>query len=204
MKTILITGFAPFGGETVNPSWEAVRRLPDQIGAVRLVKLCLPVVFGKAPLLAWEAAQECNADAVLCIGQAGGRNAVTPEQVAINLRAGSTPDNEGNVYTDTPVWAEAPAAYFSDLPVRRMTEALTDAGIPAKISYTAGTYVCNDTLFTLLHLASLRAADYGKRISVGFVHIPFLPEQAKAGLPCLPLETATKALHCIVSVLYCM
>lgn len=181
MKHLLITGFEPFGGESINPSWEAVQRLPDEIGCWQLHKTRLPVVYGEACAAAQQAAKACSAHAVLCVGQAGGRAKVTPEMVAINLRYASIPDNAGSQPKDEPVAANAPAAYFSTLPVRNMAQAMADKGA---VSYTAGTFVCNDLLYGLLH----------NGLNAGFIHVPFLPEQAKEGVPSMPLEDIVECL----------
>lgn len=186
-KQLLLTGFEPFGGETVNPSWEAVSRLPTQLGDWHIHKLQLPVVFGTAADLLWEAAKDIRPDGILCIGQAGGRAGITPEQVAINLRNGT--DNAGIFYQDAPVIPDGPAAYFATLPVRNMVQSLEKAGIAAAVSYSAGTYVCNDTLYTLLHRCA------GTKTRVGFLHIPYLPQQAKNGAPSLPLPELVRALE---------
>ena len=151
MKTLLITGFEPFGGETINPAWEAVKALPEQIGGWQLRKLQIPTVFGLAAARTLACAAECRPDAVLCIGQAGTRSAVTPEYVGINLRHARIADNLGNQPQDEPVVPGGPTAYFATVPVRAMTAAIEAQGIPAAVSYTAGTYVCNDLLYTLLH-----------------------------------------------------
>ncbi len=165
-KTLLITGFEPFGTEDRNPSWEAVNALPACIGDRTLTKLLLPVEFGHAAELALQAAADCRADAILCVGLAAGRTAVTPEAVGLNVRDASIPDNAGYQPAGEPIQADGPAAIFSTLPVRSMVEAIRSAGIPAKLSYTAGTYVCNDLLYTLLHRFS------GTPTRVAFVHIP--------------------------------
>lgn len=165
-KTLLVTGFMPFGSEDRNPSWDAVDALPDRIGAWRLIKLLLPVEFGRAADLAKAAADNCKADAILCVGLAAGRTAVTPEAIGVNVRDASIPDNTGLKPEGDPIDANGPAAYFSTLPVREMTAAITGADVPAKLSYTAGTYVCNDLLYALLHRYS------GTPVRVAFVHIP--------------------------------
>ena len=146
MKTLLITGFEPFGGEEINPSWEAVLRLPEEIGGYHLSKMQIPVVFGEAAAQVIAAAEALQPDAVLCIGQAGGRAAVTPELVGINLRHGKIPDNAGNQPKDEPIVKGGETAYFSTLPVRTMAEAILARGIPSQVSYSAGAYVCNDVL----------------------------------------------------------
>ena len=194
MKQLLITGFEPFGGETVNPSWEAVRLLPEALGDYRLTKLQIPTVFGRAAGTVLEAARTLLPDVILCIGQAGGRSSVTPEVVGINLREARIPDNAGNQPENVPVVPGAPAAYFSTVPVRAMVGAIRDAGLPAALSYSAGTFVCNDVLFSLLH------AFDGTQTKVGFIHVPFLPEQAKENAPALPLADIVRALTAAIGV----
>lgn len=186
MKKLLISGFMPFGGEDINPSWEAVKALPDKIGEYELTKACLPVVFGEAYRTALRAAKKISADAILCIGQAGGRSAVTPELVGINLRHASIPDNEGNKPEDEPIAEGGAMAYFSTLPVRKMSEAIKAAGIPSNLSYSAGAYVCNDLLYSLL------SAFENTETRVAFIHVPYIPEQGKT--PSLPLSDIVKAL----------
>ena len=165
-KTLLVTGFMPFGSETRNPSWEAVDALPNRIGAWTLHKRLLPVEFDRAAALAKASAAECGADAILSVGLAAGRTAVTPEAIGVNVRDASVPDNAGRRPEGEPIDPNGPAAYFSTLPVREMMRAIASAGVPAKLSYTAGTYVCNDLLYTLLHCFS------GTSVRVAFVHIP--------------------------------
>lgn len=189
MKKLLITGFDPFGGETINPSWEAVRLLPERIGNCCLTKLEIPTEFSRAARTVLAAAEALEPDAILCVGQAGGRAGVTPEVVGINLREARIPDNAGAQPVNAPVAAAGPAAYFATLPVREMVEALRSAGIPASLSYSAGAFVCNDVLYSVLHRYS------GTRTLAGFIHVPFLPEQAKEGVASMPLETIAKALE---------
>ena len=146
MKQLLITGFDPFGGASVNPAREAVMALPDVVGDYALTKLEIPTVFGLAAETVLRAADALCPDVILCVGQAGGRAAITPEVVAINLREASIPDNAGNQPKNMPVVENAPAAYFSTLPVRAMAEEVKAAGIPCSLSYSAGVFVCNDLL----------------------------------------------------------
>ncbi len=173
MKKLLITGFEPFGGEEINPSWETVSRLPDEIGGYTLTKLRVPVVFGEAAQVVLAAAEELMPDAILCVGQAGGRGSITPELVAINLRYAKIPDNNGQQPKDEPITKEGPCAYFSTLPARQMAEAIAAAGVAAQVSYSAGAYVCNDLFYTLLHHY------HNAHTKVGFVHIPYSAEQGK-------------------------
>ena len=195
MKKLLITGFDPFGGESVNPAREAVMALPDAVGDYTLTKLEIPTVFGMAAETVLQAAEILCPDVILCVGQAGGRAAITPEVVAINLREASIPDNAGNQPKNMPVVENAPAAYFSTLPVRAMTEGVKAAGIPCSLSYSAGVFVCNDLLYTLLHHYD------GTDTRVGFVHIPYLPEQAGEGVASLPLEDAVRGLTAAIQAL---
>lgn len=189
---LLITGFEPFGGDAVNPSWEAVRALPGKIGSHQIYKLQLPVVFGQAAELAIAEAERLHADAVLAVGLAGGRKAVTPEVVGINLRDAGIPDNAGLQPHDDPIVPDAPAAYFSTLPVRAMKDAILAADIPAALSYSAGVYVCNDVMYSLLyHFA-------GTQVKCGFMHVPYLPDM---GTPSMPLEKITAAIEAAVEIL---
>ncbi len=190
MQKLLITGFDPFGGETVNPSWEAVKRLPDTIADYMLCKLEIPTVFGAAAKKVLEKAAEFQPDVILCVGQAGGRDSVTPERIAVNIRDARIPDNAGNQPRCDFVIPDGPAAYFATVPVKAMDEAIRAVGIPSAVSNSAGTFVCNDTLYTLLH----RYADTPVRI--GFIHIPYLPDQ---GTPSLPLEQAIAALSAAIT-----
>ena len=195
MKKLLITGFDPFGGASVNPAREAVMALPDVVGDYALTKLEIPTVFGLAAETVLQAAEALCPDVILCVGQAGGRAAITPEVVAINLREASIPDNLGYTPQNQPVVAHAPAAYFSTLPVRAMAEGVKAAGIPCSLSYSAGVFVCNDLLYTLLHHYD------GTDTRVGFVHIPYLPEQAGEGVASLPLDEAVRGLTAAIQAL---
>ena len=186
MKKLLITGFDPFGGEQINPSWEAVSALPDEIGGYTLTKLRIPVVFAESADAVLKAADGLSPDVILCIGQAGGRNAVTPELVGINLRHAQIPDNKGNQPLDEPISQGGKTAYFSTLPVRKMATAIQNAGVQAQVSYSAGAYVCNDVLYTLLSRFE------NSTVKVGFIHIPYCTAQNKT--PSIPLEDVIKAL----------
>jgi pyroglutamyl-peptidase len=189
---ILVTGFEPFGGEPINPSWEAVRRLPDAVGGAEVVRLQIPTVFGRSADVVRAAILEHDPDVVVTVGQAGGRFAVTPERVAINVDDGRLPDNDGNQPIDTPIRPDGPAAYFSTLPVKAMVTAMREAGVPAAVSNTAGTYVCNHVMYQVLHLIDRELP--GKR--AGFVHVPYAPQQVldKPGEPALSIEDMVTAL----------
>lgn len=172
-----------------------MKALPEQIGGWQLRKLQIPTVFSLAAARTLACAAECRPDAVLCIGQAGTRSAVTPEYVGINLRHARIADNLGNQPQDEPVVPGGPTAYFATVPVRAMTAAIEAQGIPAAVSYTAGTYVCNDLLYTLLH-------HYAETpVRAGFIHVPFLSEQAPQGVASMPLAQMIRALEAAVSAL---
>lgn len=192
MKKLLITGFDPFGGETINPSWTAVNQLPEQIGDYELCKLQLPTVYGKAPEILLQKAEEICPDVIICVGQAGGRDAVTPERIGVNIRAARIADNEGIKLDGDRIQADGPAAYFSTLPVEKIRDAIREQGIPAAVSNTAGTFVCNDCLYSALHRFD------GTSVRCGFIHVPYLPEQ---GTPNLPLEQTVRALTAAVRAL---
>lgn len=182
---LLITGFDPFGGAQINPSWEAVQQLPDRIGDYELCKLQIPTVFDGAAQRVLERAAEWKPDVILCVGQAAGRSAVTPERIGINVRSARIPDNAGVQPQEQPVVAGGPDGIFSTLPVADMAAAICDAGLPGAVSNSAGTFVCNDVLYTLLYQYN------GMPVRVGFIHVPWLPEQ---GMPNLPLEKTVEAL----------
>jgi len=195
MKKLLITGFDPFGGEAINPSWEAVRLLPDLIGGWQVTKLQIPTVFDRAAQLVLQQAEMLQPDVILCVGQAGGRRGITPEVVGINLREANIPDNAGNAPQNAPVVSDGPAAYFSTVPVRAMVAAIRELGLPASLSYSAGAFVCNDVLYTLLHHHDRT------QVKVGFIHVPYLPEQAKENIPSLPLDRIGAGLTAAITAL---
>ena len=186
MKKLLITGFEPFGGEQINPSWQAVLLLNDKIGDYNLTKMLIPVVFEQSAKLVIEKANEICPDAILCIGQAGGRSSITPEFVGINLRHATIPDNNGNNPQDQPVIKNGENAYFSTLPMRKIVESINSAGIPCNASYSAGAYVCNDLIYTLLHHFK------NTNTRVGFIHVPYCNEQNKE--PSMAISEIVKAL----------
>lgn len=195
---VLLTGFAPFGGESYNPSWDAVQRLHgERIGGRRVVADCLPVAYaGCLPQLR-ERLDALRPALVLCIGQAGGRPQLSLERIAINVDDARIPDNQGYQPIDVPVIADGPAAYFSSLPIKAMRAALHAAGIPAEISQSAGTYLCNHVFYGLLHELHLRG---DARVRGGFIHIPYSPAQAArhAGAPSLDTETVVRALRSMI------
>ncbi|QIM64084.1 pyroglutamyl-peptidase I [Frederiksenia canicola] len=193
MKKVLITGFEPFGGENINPSWEVAKILAKQphIDAVQL-----PCVFDRSLDVLREKIQTLQPDVVICIGQAGGRSSIEIERVAINLNDASIPDNQGNQPIDTAIVPHAPAAYFTTLPAKAMVQAVKNAGVPASLSLSAGSYVCNHAMFGLLHFL----AENFPQTRGGFIHIPFLPEQGvqHRNAPTMALDTLVKGLNIAV------
>ena len=194
MKKLLITGFDPFGGADVNPSWQAVKRLPDRVGDFELCKLEIPTVFHLATQVVLQKAAEWEPDVILCVGQAGGRDSITPERIAVNIRDGRIADNGGNQPRGEFVAADGPAAYFATVPVMQMAQAVEQAGIRATVSNSAGAFVCNDTLYGILH------AFAGTQVRCGFIHVPYIPEQ---GNPSMPLENITAALEAAIEACAC-
>jgi len=204
MMKILVTGFDPFGGEKINPALETIKRLPDTILGAQIIKLEIPTVVGKSLAKIKEAVEKENPDAVLSIGQAGGRSEITVERVGINIDDCRIPDNEGNQPIDEPVVKGGPAAYFVTVPIKAIVENIKAHNIPASISNTAGTFICNHVCYGVAHLAAQRTTT-GKPMKSGFIHIPFLPEQVigkPALTPSMSLETIisgiTHALEAIV------
>ena len=204
MMKILVTGFDPFGGEKINPALETIKRLPDTILGAQIIKLEIPTVVGKSLAKITEAVEKENPNVVLSIGQAGGRSEITVERVGINIDDCRIPDNEGNQPIDEPVIKGGPAAYFVTVPIKAIVENVKAHNIPASISNTAGTFICNHVCYGVAHLAAQRTAA-GKPMKSGFIHIPFLPEQVigkPALTPSMSLETIvsgiTHALEAIV------
>ena len=173
MKTILITGFDPFGGEKVNPALEAVKSLPSKIRGAEIAWVEIPTVFYKASEVLEAEIEKYQPDVVLCIGQAGGRAGLTPERVAINQDDARIPDNQGNQPIDTPIREDGQAAYFSTLPIKAMVKAIKEEGLPATVSNTAGTFVCNHLMYQALYLADKKFPN----MRAGFMHIPYMTEQ---------------------------
>lgn len=190
--TILLTGFEPFGGEAVNPSWEVARRLNGEaVTGARIVSRQLPCVFGQSLAVLNETLAELQPVLVLALGQAGGRCDLSLERVAINVDDARIADNAGAQPIDEAVVADGPAAYFSSLPIKAMVAGLRAAGFPASVSQTAGTFVCNHVFYGLQHRLAASAA------RSGFMHIPYLPEQAacQTGQPSLPLDTLVSGVR---------
>lgn len=196
---ILITGFDPFGGESVNPALEAVKAMKDEIAGAQIVKLEIPTVFNKSIAKVREAMDREKPDVVLSIGQAGGRFAICPERVAINISDGRIADNEGYQPIDEPIFADGAPAYFTTLPVKAMVEAIKAKGIPAELSNTAGTYVCNHVMYGVLYHIN---KDF-PGVRGGFIHVPFIPQQvvAKKNTPAMALADITAALEAAVEAI---
>ncbi len=195
---ILVTGFTPFGGETVNPSWEAARRLPDRIGEAELIKREIPTEFDGSCAALRALLGQLRPDAVLCVGQYGGASCIRIERVAVNLRDARIADNAGKQPADEPVVPGGPDAYFATVPTRRIADALRGSDIPTQLSYSAGTFVCNSLLYCALHESAQRYP----AMRCGFIHVPYLPGQAKdGGAPSMSLELMVEALETAVKVI---
>ena len=198
---VLVTGFDPYNNDTINPSWEAVRRLEDQIAGAEIVKLQVPTVFHRSIQVIRDAMERERPDVVLSVGQAYGRGDITPERVGINLSDATFPDNEGYQPTDEPIFPDGADGYFSNLPIKAMVEAIRAKGIPASASTTAGTFVCNHVLYGVQY--HVRKSFPGVRS--GFIHIPCLPSQTvnMRGMPSMSLAddviALTAAIEAIVS-----
>ena len=198
MKRLLITGFAPFGGDRVNPSWQAVQALPETVGGWELVKRELPVTFRGAPEALFAAVDEAEPDAVLMVGLAASRGAVTPERQGVNEMVARIPDNEGNQPQNEPVVPGGPEILFSTLPVEDMTEAIQTAGVPARLSDSAGRFVCNALLYSVLY--RLEQAD--DPVPAAFIHVPATPELAEGkDWPTLTLDEIVTALTAAIEAI---
>ncbi|NLW15380.1 MAG: pyroglutamyl-peptidase I [Erysipelothrix sp.] len=173
MKKILITGFDPFGGETMNPAYEAVKLVPNEIKGVKIIKLEVPTVFNKSIAVLDTAITEIEPDVVINVGQAGNRFGITPERIAINEDDARIKDNEGNQPIDTKIFEGGKNAYFSTLPIKAMVEHIKYKGIPASVSNTAGTFVCNHLMYGLMYLIDTKYPN----IRGGFIHVPYATEQ---------------------------
>ncbi|MCL2520707.1 MAG: pyroglutamyl-peptidase I [Spirochaetaceae bacterium] len=199
LQKVLVTGFTPFGGEAINPSYEAVKLLKDKTESYQLIKLELPVVFGQSVNLLEEAMRLHRPAVVLCVGQAGGRFAITPERVAINLDDAGIADNAGNQPISQPIMATGAAAYFATVPIKVMVQAIKEVGLPAAVSNSAGTFVCNHLMYGLLHKLATMPEFKGMR--GGFIHVPYITEQVvdKMNMPSLSLEQIAVGLEAAIS-----
>lgn len=191
---ILVTGFDPFGGEKTNPAYEAVKLLPDEISGSEIIKLQIPTVFTRSAEVVEDAIKKHNPDVVLSIGQAGGRSSLSIERVAINLAEARIPDNDGQQPINEKLHEDGKNAYFATIPVKGIVKHIRDKNLPANISYTAGTYVCNSIMYQVLHMTYQRYKD----IRAGFIHVPFSTQQAvdkPDGTPSMSLESIAKGIE---------
>lgn len=189
---ILVTGFDPFGQDTINPALEAVKQLPNEILGASIIKLEIPTMFHQSANVVNLAIQQHQPDIVVHIGQAGGRFGITPERIAINLDDARIADNSSQQPIDQLIAENGPAAYFSQLPVKAMVAKMQEMGIPASVSNSAGTFVCNHIMYQTLHYCQMNYP----QIQSGFIHVPYLPEQVadKASLPSMDLKTIVQGL----------
>ncbi len=196
MKKVLITGFDPFDKEPINPAYEAVKGLADEIDGAVIIKAEVPTVSYRAIDKTIELIEAEKPDIVINVGQAGGRFGITPEKVAINLNDFRIKDNEGNQPLDCPIVEDGAPAYFTTLPVKAMVESIKEAGLPASLSYSAGTFVCNQVMYGVAHYIATNELD----IRSGFVHIPFMTQQVieKKNQPSLSLEQLTAGLEALI------
>ncbi|GHU62100.1 pyrrolidone-carboxylate peptidase [Clostridia bacterium] len=194
---VLLTAFDPFGGDSVNPALEAVKLLPDELEGADITKLEVPTVFDESIQVVVSAIEKEKPDAVLCVGQAGGRFELTPERVAINVNDARIQDNKGNQPIDQPIYENGASAYFSTLPIKAMVLQIKETGLPSSVSNTAGTFVCNHLMYGVLyHLEK----SYPK-IRGGFIHVPFIPEQVvnrPSPVPSMSLSDIVKGLEAAV------
>jgi len=197
---ILITGFDPFGNEPINPAFEAVKLLPDTIAGAEIIKLEIPTVFNKCDVVVEEAVVKYSPDVVLSIGQAGGRFDISVERVAINIADGRIPDNDGYQPIDQPIRKDGPSAYFASVPVKAMAEKIRGKGVPASVSYTAGSYVCNFIMYCVLHSIATKYPN----MRSGFIHVPFMPSQGigkPVNTPTMAIETIATAIAAAVEAI---
>lgn len=197
MNVVLVTGFEPFGGEKTNPSWDVCQALPGEIAGMRVERLRVPCEFRRAIEVAAEAIERTRPSLVVCLGQAGGRALIGVERVAINVDDARIPDNVGAQPVDELVAANGPPAYFASLPVKAMAAAIRAAGVPAEVSNSAGTFVCNHLMYGVLHYL----AAGGSRARAGFIHVPFSEEQAveKPTAPCMSVAAMVKGITAAIA-----
>ncbi|GJM41722.1 MAG: pyrrolidone-carboxylate peptidase [Ardenticatenaceae bacterium] len=201
MKKFLVTGFEPFGQSSINPSEQVVQRLANShFEEFEVATAVLPIQRTRGPEALLTAVQQTNPDGIICLGEAGGRHAISIERVAINLMDYGLADNDGQLVQDAPVVPDGPAAYFTTLPVRKLMKAVQNVGIPAELSLTAGAFLCNQVTYALLH----HLAQQQQNIPAGFVHLPFLPHQAATRprkFPSMALNTMETAVAAILHAL---
>jgi pyroglutamyl-peptidase len=193
---VLLTGFDPFGGEAINPSWQAVQELHGRtVAGHGVIGAQLPTVFGRSVQALRELLRQHRPTLVLCTGQAGGRGAISLERVAINVNDARIPDNAGAQPVDTPVVEGGPAAYFTRLPIKAMLQALLHDGLRAEVSQTAGTFVCNHVFYGLMH--ELETDPQWRDVRGGLVHVPWLPQQGQ------PSMTLAQVVHGLQVAIEC-
>ena len=203
---VLLTGFEPFDKDPLNPSWEVARALDgwqpaSTNGACTLRAVQLSCVFGDAVARLHEAMAQWQPALVICLGLAGGRTEITPERVAINVDDARIPDNAGRQPVDTAVHAGGPVAYFSTLPIKAMVRDMRAAGVPAAVSNTAGTFVCNHIFYALMHRLATQAGSASGAVRGGFIHVPTLPELAALhpGMPSMGLATQVQGVQIAIT-----
>jgi len=193
---LLLTGFTPFGSESINPSYEALKRIENKNELVEVKIAEIPTVFNESIEKLEETISSFKPDVVLCVGQAGGRYSISFERVAINVDDARIKDNNGNQPVDEKIIASGENAYFANLPIKSMVKTLRDHKIPAEVSNTAGTFVCNHLMYGLMHLIENSEKD----MKGGFIHVPFIHDQVmnKRNQPSLSIETITKAFEILI------
>lgn len=200
---ILLTGFEPFGGEPINPSFEAVKLLPDTVNGEKIVKLELPTSFKRAPEMLIKAIKKHKPEAIICVGQAGGAKGIRLEKVAINLADAGIPDNDGDLRTDSELVPGGENAYFSTLPITELIKSLSKAKIKAAKSLSAGAYVCNAVFYSLMDFVSKN--EIGNNVKyAGFIHVPYIPSQTvnkPKKTPAMELEEISKALEIVIKTI---
>lgn len=197
---IVVTGFDPFGGETVNPAYEAVKLLPDLVGDKELIKIKIPTAYRGGVKALEEAIERYRPDAVLSIGQAGGAACIRVERIAVNLAEARIPDNEGYQPVDKFLREDGENAFFSTLPVKEMQQAIVQAGYPSALSYSAGTYVCNAVMYNALYLAQKHCSS----MKAGFIHVPYTPQQVigkSADTPSMPVTAIAECLQAAIEAI---
>lgn len=191
-KKVLMTGFDPFGGEKINPALEAVKQLNGKVfEGVEIVAQEVPTVFHESIKIVIDSIEQHKPDVIICVGQAGGRTQVTPERIAINIDDARIPDNKDNQPIDEPIYEDGPAAYWTTLPIKRIVHEMKKVGVPAAVSNSAGTFVCNHLFYGVMHYLEKNAP----HIRGGFIHIPFIPEQTLGNnAPSLSLDVIVEGL----------
>jgi len=195
---VLVTGFEPFGGEKSNPSWDVCELLPAVIAGLRVVKVRVPCEFRRSIEVAAEAIERHKPKLVICLGQAGGRTHLSIERVAINVDDARIPDNVGAAPVDEAIVPQGPPAYFATLPVKAMAAAMRTAGVPAEVSNTAGTYVCNHLMYGVLHCVATKKS--GAR--AGFIHVPYAQQQVldRPGTASMSIDTMARGIEAAIAV----